>query len=736
MTSAARDTEGRSRRDFLVGSGALTLAIFANGSILLAKEEAPQASSQGITAWVRIAIDDTVIIKVGATEMGQGIMTALPLVLAEELDADWSKVRVETAARDAKMFGNPKFGGRLFTAGSLSVEGYFDSLRKAGATARRVLIYTAARHWSVAPTDVVSAQGLIVHRTSGRKLRFGQVAALPVVVTDVPEITEADLKPRNAYRLIGTDVPRLDVPAKTKGKELYSIDVRIPDMVHAAVLRAPVEGETPVSVADERAKAMPGVLAVVRLPDAVAVVAEHWEVALGARELLNVEWTRNSPFRTADSAADLAQNVEAAADLSHRGTIWAERGDAPGELSKAANLVEADYTSEHVYHAQMEPLAVVAMVDADNKGAEIWIGTQSQSVVLDVASQVLDTGLERIRCHPLSMGGGFGRRTLFAREQLRDALLIAREVKRPVKLLWTREDDVKQGWFRPAIAHKLRAALGADGRLVAWHHRLASASVLNFENPEGYARSRGKDNLVMGGTDGLPYTIECHLAEHIVMPRRSRLASWRGIGHGHNRFATEAFIDELAVAAKSDPVTFRRQLLGQSPRAVVLLDKVVAMSRFGSAPEGRAHGLALGPLRSSLAAGVAEISLDRSAGTIRVHRVWVAVDVGLPIQPRNIVAQVEGGIIFGLSAALKERITIREGEVQQNNFYDYELLRASEVPEIHVEIVTSGAAPTGAGELGVPMTGAAVANAFYALTGRRLRHMPFDKERVKTVLMG
>jgi isoquinoline 1-oxidoreductase beta subunit len=712
------------------------LAILANGSIAISRESVAQAGAVAITGWVRIAADDTVTIKVPATEMGQGVMTALPLILAEELDADWSKVRVETVTGDPKTFGNPKLGGRLYTAGSTSVEAYFDVLRKAGAAVRRVLIYTAARHWSVAPTDLVSEPGVIVDQMSRRKLRFGQIAAFPDLVTDVPVITEADLKPRIAYRLIGADVPRLDVPAKTRGAELYSIDVRIPDMVHAAILRAPVEGEMPISVADERAKALAGVLAVVRLPDAVAVVAQRWNTALAARELLDVEWTRNSPFRSADSSADLAHNIEAVADMSRRGVIWIEQGDALWELPKGGRLVEANYSTEHVYHAQLEPLAAVAAVDGDGRGAEVWIGTQSQSVALAVATQVLDTTPDRIRFHFMQMGGAFGRRTVFARELLRDVLCISREVRRPVKLMWTREDDLRQGWFRPATAQKLRAALDGEGRVVTWQHRVACPSLLGFESPEALARAGDRDNLIMGGTDVAPYAITNVLAEHLITPRRSRVAAWRGIGHGHNRFASESFIDELSVAAQSDPVSFRRRLLGENRRAHALLDKVLTMSNFGAAPEGRAHGLSLAPLKNSLAAGVAEIALDRASGVIRVHRFWAAIDVGLPVQPRNLIAQIEGGIVFGLSALLKERITIRDGEVQQSNFYDYQLLRASEVPEIQVEIVASDASPSGAGELGVPMTGAAVANAFYALTGRRLRDMPFDPAQVKAVLTG
>jgi isoquinoline 1-oxidoreductase beta subunit len=720
------------RRSFLARSGGITLAVLAGGVIRIVPASA-QSDSRAVNAWVTIAADDTVTIKLAAAEMGQGVMTALPLIVAEELDADWLKVRVETVTHDAKTFGNPKIFGMLYTAGSTSVEAYFDILRRAGAAARSVLRHTAARHWSVPVSEVGSEPGAILHKASGRRLRFGELARLQNIVTDVPAITDADLKPRSAYRLIGKDLGRLEVPSKTRGGEIYSIDVRVPGMVYAAVLRAPVEGESAASIQDAKAKSLEGVIAVVRLPEAVAVVAERWETTLAARAALNVEWTRTSPFRAADSAADLARDAAAAKDLSRRGIAWAERGDALGELSRATRVIEAEYATEHVYHAQMEPLAAVAAVDADGKGAEIWVGTQSQTITLGVAAQVLGTTPDRIRFHALQMGGGFGRRTMFARELLRDALLLSRQVQRPVKLIWAREDDVRNGWFRPATAQKLRAALDAEGRVTAWQHRVASPSVTGFYSVENLARAKNRDLFVMEGAELSEYPMANFLAEHVITERRARIAAWRGIGAGHNSFAAECFVDELAAAAKADPVTFRRLLLGGNRRARTVLERVVKMSNFGRPAAGRAHGLSLAPYKSSVAAGVAEISLDRASGAIRVHRFWAAVDAGLPIQPRNLIAQVEGGIVFGLSG-LKEQITIRQGEVQQSNFHDYRFMRASEVPQIEVQIVDSGAPPSSAGELGVPITGAAVANAFFALTGKRLRHMPFSPERVKAAL--
>lgn len=727
-----------SRRGFLGSLGALSFAVMAGGAVKVLSGEAlaQNAGALSANAWVSIGRDDQVTIRFGSTEMGQGVMTSLPMILAEELDADWSKVIVEQVHQgDASVYGNPLTGGLLFSAGSSSVAGYFDIMRRAGAGARRILIHSAAAEWQVPATEVTTEPGVVLHAASGRRLTFGEVTALPRIVTDVPEITTADLKPRSAYRLIGSDVGRRDIPGKTRGEAIYSIDVRVPGMVYAAQLLAPVEGETPTSVSDSEARAVPGVIDVVRLRNSVAVVAERWETALKARDLLKVEWSTTSPFRSADSEVDLAATVAAANDMARPATAWEARDDAVAALtSRQGRTIEIDYITEQTYHAQMEPLNAVASVDPDGKGAEVWLGTQSQSVSIAAAAQTLETTPDRIRFHAMQMGGAFGRRTFFARDNLRDALLLSRQVKRPVKLMWTREDDVKNGWLRPLTAHKIRAALNDKGEVVAFRHRVASPSILEFAAPPRWASANNRDVLVMEGTESADYDIPDFLAEHVIIPRRSRVSAWRGIGWVPNLFARECFIDELAEAAGSDPVTFRQRLLAKSPRGRKVLDELVAMSNFGKAPEGRAHGISFAGYKTTLGAGVAEISLDRQSGQIRVHRFWAVVDPGIAIHPKNLEAQTEGGIIFGLSGLLKERSTIAQGEVQQNNFYDYEPFRLNEIPEVEVRIVESGAAPSGAGEIGVPMTGAAVANAFHALTGKRVRTMPFTPERIKAVL--
>jgi len=727
-----------SRREFVGSMGFLSIAILGNGTILLAQGQAnaQEPGHLSANAWVKISANNEITIRFAATEMGQGVMTSLPMILAEELDADWSKVLVEQVNQDQdKTYGNPLFGGNLFTAGSESIEGYFNIMRRAGAGARRILIYTAATAWNVPVSEVSSEPSVILHKASGRRMSYGQIAALSKIVSDVPAITDTDLKPRSTYRLIGTDPGRRDIPGKTRGETVYSIDVRVPGMVYAAQLHAPVEGETPAKVSDREARAVQGVIDIVPLRNSIAVVANRWEVAKYARDLLKVEWTTTSSFRSANSATDLAAAVTAANEPGRPATAWSTRGNVVTGLSGTGRrVVEATYTTDYVYHAQMEPLAAVASVDADGKGAEVWLGTQSQTLSIAAAAQTLQTTPDRIRFHAMQMGGGFGRRTFFGRDLLSDALILSRQVKRPVKLIWTREDDVKNAWLRPAGAHKFHAALDETGKLVAWHHRVASPSILAFAWPQRWAGLNNSDPLVMEGSESTDYDIPDFLAEHVLMERRARVSAWRAIGWGTNCFARECFIDELAHAAGATPVDFRRRLLNKSARGRAVLDAVVKMSNFDKPQQGRAFGLSFAGYKTTLGAGVAELSIDRQSGQIKVHRFWAAVDPGFSIHPNNLQAQVEGGIIYGLSGLLKERVSIVNGEIEQNNFYDYEVLRMNEIPEISVQIVESGAAPSGAGEIGVPMTGAAVANAVFALTGKRLRDMPFTPGRVKSLL--
>ncbi|MEQ8250606.1 MAG: molybdopterin-dependent oxidoreductase [Oceanibaculum nanhaiense] len=718
------------RRGFLAGSGTLAFALLAGGGVSVTRSAGAEPAASGlrdINGWVVINRDGSILIRFGAAEMGQGVNTSLPMIVAEELDADWATVKVEQVSMDPDgIFGNPGFGGILFSAGSSSLEGYFQHLRRAGATARRVLIHSAAAHWGVSPAQVTTETGVLVNTASGARMSYGDVVVLSDIVTDIPAVTDADLKAREDWRIIGSDPGRLDIPGKTRGAAIYSIDVRLPGMLYAAQLLAPVEGESPVTVSDRSARDLPGVVQIVTLANSVAVLAETWETALAARDLLEVTWSEGSAFRHYGSDRELEELSQAVDDTSLPAFTWESRGDPAAAQAQGTRTHSATYSTTHLYHAQMEPLNAVASVDADGKGAEVWLGTQSQTISIGVAAGVLGTTPGRIRFHAMQMGGAFGRRTVFARDLLRDALLLSRAAGRPVKLMWTREDDVKNGWLRPATVHRLEATLDADGGVTAMSHRVVSPSIMQFAFPQRWNPETGRDLLVMEGTESTDYAIPDFRAEHVITPRRCRVSAWRGIGWAPNCFARECFIDELAEQASSDPVAFRRKLLRDSPRGLAVLNAVAAMSGFGQAPQGRAHGLSFAGYKATRGAGVAEVSVED--GRFRVHRFWAAVDPGFAVHPENLRAQVEGGILFGLSSLMRERASFTDGMIDQNNFYDYEPIRIGEIPEIEVRIVESDSAPSGAGEIGVPMTGAAVANALRLLTGTAPRQMPFKVE--------
>ena len=724
-----------SRRRFLGGAAVLTFTVGAAGVVGVTRGTASSVDPVRPNIWVTVTADDLVTIVFPATEMGQGSSTALPLILAEELDADWDRVRVEQLDRDDRAFGNRLFGGVLYTAGSTAVSAYFDPLRRAGAQARQTLLRAAAAHWSVPVEDLATEPGAVVDAVRDRRLRYGEIAALDDVTFDVVDVTDQDLKSPTAFRLIGSDTPRLDVPAKSTGTERYAIDIRVPDMLYAAVLRAPVEGTGPAAIDDADALAVPGVVRTVALPDGVAVVAERLEAAFAGRDRLSATWTDGGEVAAISSDATLAAYTEAAADPGRAGAVWRTAGDAVSAIAGADRVVQADYLSDYAYHAQMEPMATVAAVDPDGRGAEVWAATQTQTLTMRTITDVLETTPDRIRLHMITMGGSFGRRTALMQEYVRDALLSSRATGRPVKVVWTREDDVKFGAFRPAAAQRLRAGLTPDGRLSGWHHRVATPSVIAYFNPIRWEQVAPNDIISLRGAESQFYAIPDLLAEHVITERAARIAPWRAIGASYTSFAAEAFMDEVADAAGVDPIAFRLRLLADNPRGRHLLERVARMADWGRPAGETALGASFAGYGDSMAAGIAEVSVDRGRGTIRVHRFWAAVDAGLIVAPDNALAQIEGGIIYGLSGVLKERITIRDGQVDQNNFYDYDLLRANETPEIAIHLERGDGPPTGIGEVGTPMVGAAVANAFFALTGRRLRHMPFTPDRVSATLV-
>ncbi|ABI93386.1 xanthine dehydrogenase family protein molybdopterin-binding subunit (plasmid) [Roseobacter denitrificans] len=724
-------TSNLSRRSVLKGGAGLFFAVGAGG-VSAVSALAQANTGLAVNPWLSIASDGVIKIVFPSTEMGQSSYSTLPQILAEELDANWDDVVIEQLNADDRTFGNPLFGGVLYTAGSTGVQSYYDPMRRAGAQARDVLLQIAARELGV-PKESLHTEPSAVVAEDGTQLSYGNLAAAGTTGVDIPSADSLALKDPQDFRIIGQDIPRRDVPAKSTGNAQYAIDVELDNMAHATVLRAPVEGETPLTLDDTDARAVNGVFDIVTLPDGVAVVAESLWAALGARSLLQVEWSTTSPARGFNSEATLEAYAAAAQDAQSEPAIWAERGDAPSAIANAERQISHLYLSDYAYHAQIEPMAAVASVDADGLGAEVWAGTQTQSWTTQTVMQTLGTTQDRVRLNMMTMGGSFGRRTAFVQEYVRDALLCSKAVGRPVKVTWTREDDVKNGTFRPAAAQHLEAGLTADGRLSGWHHKVATPSVIGFFNPGRWEAVKPNDVISMRGAESKFYTIPDFRADHIITERDARLAPYRGIGAAYTSFAAEAFMDELSEAAGRDPLDFRLDLVAENPRGRHLLEKVAEMSDWRNRGT-RALGLSFAGYSSSMAAGVAEIEVDESSGDIRVKHVWAAVDAGRIVSPDNAHNQIEGGIIFGLSMALTEKIDIENGEVVQNNFWDYEITRADRVPPIDIYMAEVDAPPVGVGEVGTPMVSAAIANAFYAAKGRRLRHMPFTRERVNAAI--
>ena len=724
------------RREFLHGVGGLTLVIGSSGLVSACTTEqqasAPAAGFAEITPsiWVTLGADDTVTVQYPATEMGQGSSTALPLILADELDADWDKVKVETVSFHDEAYGNPFFQNMLYTAGSLTVQAYFDPLRRAGAQARKLLLQSAAAHWDVPVGELVTEPSVVVHPPSARRLGYGEIVAFTELPETLPEVSDEELKPFGSHRYLGRDMPRRDMLAKSDGSAEFGIDVQVPDMVYASVLRAPVEDEEPMSIDDGAARAVDGVTDVVPLPWGVAVVADTYEASKWGKEALDVTWSESSRFRDANSESDLDAYVVQAEDLARTGTAWRAAGELDPAMEGAAEIIEATYRSDPAYHAQMEPMNATAHVTEDGKAAEIWVSTQTQSLSILGAAEFLETTPDKITLHPMYIGGGFGRRTLRRQRYVEDALFISRSIGRPVKVMWTREDDVKDGTFRNAAAQCMRAGFDEDGNLVGWHHRVAAPKVLEYMNPPRWEVSGGRDVIAMLGSESSRYDIPNFRAEHIITERRSRVCAWRGVATSYTKFAAESFVDELAAARNIDPLEFRMQLCHNNPRALTVLGTVAEMADWSRPREGTALGLALAGYGSTFAGGIAEISVDESSGEVDVHNFWLVADAGYLLQPSNSEAQLEGNVVFGVSSALREQIDIAGGQVQQNNYHDHPVMRMHEMPNIEVRAISTNNPPTGIGEVGLSSTAAALANAVFAATGARVRHIPLTPQRV------
>lgn len=725
-----------SRRRFMTGAAGLTfgVAVATPGLRELAVGAAEAATgSSKINNWVTVFTDGTVVIQSPAAEMGQGSLTSLPLIVAEEMDADWSKVRIVAAPPNNRIYGNPAFRYLQYTAGSATVTGYFTNLRQFGAQVRYVLLDNAAQRWGVPLNEVVSSPGFAEHPPTGRRLSYGEIAAFAKVPAQAPEV-QLDALDKARFRLIGKDVPRIDVAGKTNGSAQYSIDVQVPGMVYGAILREPVDRAQPVQVDDREARAVAGVLQIVPLKYGVGVIADTPWAAFKAKQALKVTWSKEARGWKHSSGSGFDAFARIARDESRKGVAWETVGQAVAELGKAQTVIEGEYRADYAYHAQMEPLNSVASVSKD--GCEIWCGTQSQTIAVDAVAAALGLPAEKIKFNGMLLGGGFGRRGNRDLEFMVDSALLSKAVGKPVKVLWTREDDIKNGRFRPQYVNRIRAAVDGKGKIVAWHHRVVSDEALAYMDPVRFKASQGRDNIAMRGTELPTYDIPHRLAEGLQQPTGIRTAPLRAIGVGQNSFANEVFIDEVAAKLGVDPVEFRIRQLAGAPRAQRgrrVIEEVAKMADWGRKREGRGLGVAYLDYSGTQLAGIAEVSLGKD-GRIKVHDFWCVIDVGVAVQPDNIIAQTESSIVYGIGLALTEHIDVAGGLVQQSNFFDYHVPRMRDIPNIHIRLVQTPNHPTGAGQMATPLVPSAIANAFHQLTGVRLRQQPLLPGRVQQAM--
>jgi isoquinoline 1-oxidoreductase beta subunit len=735
----ARQQFSPERRRFMTGAAGLTFGVSIGVPAWLAADAAIAADAQRnlvLNPYVTLSTDGTVYLMSPAAEMGQGSLTSLPLILADEMDADWGRVQVLPAPPSDKVYGNPRFGV-MYTAGSSSVTGYFNAMREFGAQVRYVLVENAARHWSVPMSEVTTEPGAVLHQNSGRRLTYGEVAAFATLPAQAPKVA-LDPLGKASFRLIGKDtVGRIDVPSKVNGTAQYSMDVQVPGMIYGAIARQPVEDAAPERIDDGAARAIDGVIGIVPLKYGVGVLATNPWAAFKGKNALKVQWGKSARGWGYSDAKGYQMFEAIARDSSRKGVAWEKKGDADAAMKSAAQVFEGEYRADYAYHAQMEPLNSVASVSPAGDAVEVWCGTQSQTMAVTAVAHALGIPESRVKFHGTLLGGGFGRRGNRDEEFIVDSVLMSKAAGKPVKVIWTREDDVHQGRFRPLYVNRIRAGVDANGHIVGWHHRVVCDRVLAFMDPVRYKTSHGKDNVAMRGTELPTYDIPDRFAEGIHEDTGMRTAPLRAIGVGQNAFANELFMDELAHKLGVDPVGFRLRHLQKTPkapRARRVIEEVARAAEWHRKREGRGLGFAYLDYSGTQLAGIAEVSVDRAGGGIRVHHFWCAIDPGLAVHPDNVIAQTQSSIVYGLGLALMERITIADGRVQQSNFYDYHVPRQKDVPEIHIQLVSTPNHPTGAGQMGVPLVAPAISNAVFQLTGVRLRQQPMLADRVRYAL--
>ena len=670
-------------------------------------------------AWLRIATDGSVTVTTDKSEMGEGNHTALAMIVAEELDADWSKVKIGPVPE------NPAgWSRRMSTGGSTSVRTSWDILRKAGATARAMLVTAAAQTWGVAPADCRTENGAVTH--ASHRMTYGELATKAASVP-VPE--NPPLKDPNDFRLLGHRTHRLDTPSKVNGTAQFGIDVRMPGMLVASVERSPVFGGKVKSFDATRAKALPGVRHVVQLDSTpwlgqgawgigtasgVAVVADTYWQAVEGRRALQITWDDGPNATLGDIPGKLASLA------SQAGVSARKDGDALAALAGAAKKIDAVYTVPFLHHATMEPMNCTALVRADS--CEVWAPTQNQTRAQEVAAEAAGLSKEKVRIHTTLLGGGFGRR--LESDFVAEAVRISKAVNAPVKVIWSREDDTKHGFYRPATYNQLAAGLDAQNKPIAWTHHIVAPPILLKFGP----LQNGIDATLIDGAADVPYAFPNVSVDQVAADLPAiPLGFWRSVGASQNAFVVESFMDELAAAAGRDPYEFRRELLQAKPRHLRTLELAATKAGWGTPlPAGRARGIAIAEWEPTTCAEVAEVSVAPD-GTVRVHRVVCAVDCGQVVNPDTLEAQMQGGVVFGLTAALYGEITVANGRVQQSNFTDYPMLHIPEMPVVEVYTVNSTDALGGIGEPSVPPTAPAVCNAIFAATGKRIRNLPIGK---------
>jgi isoquinoline 1-oxidoreductase beta subunit len=664
-------------------------------------------------AFVRIGTDESVTVIVNKSEMGQGVYTSLPMLLAEELEADWNRIKVESAPVDAA-YNHPAFGIQM-TGGSTSTASEWERFRLAGATARVMLIAAAAQLFKANANDLHAEKGYVINPLTNQHASFGSLADAAAKITPPKDVK---LKDPADFKLIGKATRRLDTPSKVNGTAQFGLDVKIPGMLTAVIARSPVFGGKVASVNGAAAKTVPGVRNVLQVPSGVAVIADgFWPAKLG-REQLDIKWDegKNANLSTAgmrEQYASLAKKP---------GKVARKVGDPSKALAGAAKTITAEYEVPYLAHAMMEPLNCT--VDLRANSCEIWTGTQFQTVDRMAAAAVAGLKPEQVQIHTTLLGGGFGRRANPASDFVIEAVQVAKAAQAPVKVVWTREDDIRGGWYRPMWYDRMSAGIDASGNPIAWTHTIVGQSIMEGTAFEAFGIKDGIDAASVEGAADLLYGIP-NLQVDLHTPKIGvPVMWWRSVGHSHNGFAVEAFFDEMAHECGKDPFELRRALLAGQPRLRALLELVAERGNWGKPlPAGRGRGIATHFSFDSYVAQVAEVSVDKD-GRVRVHKIVCAVDCGRVVNPDSVKAQMEGGIIFGLTAALKDEITLERGRVQQRNFHDYPMLRINEAPEIQVHIMPSTENPTGVGEPGVPPVAPAVANAIFAATGKRVRKLP------------